>query len=321
MNRQVYIASQDREGGILRCELTEQGALQVKEKVPVDRPAYLCAGEGRLYAILREPFLMQSGVVSFRIEKGGRLTDPKGPEPVHGTIAAHLCCRKGKVYCANYLSGTVTLMPDRLIAFNGSGVDRARQDCSHPHCVTETPDRNYLCVNDLGTDRIHILTPELVPISSMALPAGSGPRHLVFSKDGKFAYCANELASTVSVLRYRQGSLRYLRSYPTVSETFSGENAAAAIKLSADGRHLYVSNRGHDSVAEFAAEGEKLRLLRALPCHGSSPRDFAVSGDWLLCANENSDSVTVLSLSGAAETPVSMLPVKRPWCVLPLDTV
>lgn len=319
MTRQIYIASQDRQGGILRCELTQQGLLRFKEKVSVDRPAYLCAGGGRLYALLREAFPMQSGLVSFRIERDGRLTDPKGPEPVHGTIAAHLCCREEKIYCANYLSGTVTLMPDRLIAFNGSGANRARQDCSHPHCVTQTPDRDYLCVNDLGTDRIHLLTPELAPVSSVALPAGSGPRHLVFSGSGDFAYCSNELNSTVSVLRYLPGRLKYLRSYPTVPGAFTRENAASAIKLSENGERLYVSNRGHDSVAEFSAEGETLRLLRVLPCHGISPRDFAISGDWLLCANENSDSVSVLSLSEAAAEPACILPVTRPWCVLPLD--
>lgn len=319
MKRQIYIASQDRDGGIVRCELTDKGILKKLEMYPLDRPAYLCADGDRLYAVLREPFQMQSGIVSFKIGEDGALAEQSAPAPVHGTIAAHVYSRAGKVYSANYLSGTVTLMPDKLIAFSGSGADKARQDCSHPHCITPTPDGEYLCINDLGTDCIYLCTPELEAVSAVRLPAGSGPRHMIFSADGKLAYCSNELASTVSVLRYEKGRLEHLRDYPSVPEEYTGENAASAIRLSEDGKRLFVSNRGHESVAEFLAEGENLRLIRHLPCFGSSPRDFAISGRWLLCANENSDSVCVLPLEGETAPPASILPVKRPWCVLVLN--
>ena len=318
MKTLVYIASQDREGGILCCTLEADGSLHQLRRYALDRPAYLCSGQGRLHALLREPFQMQSGIVSFQMERDGSLTGQSEVQPVHGTIAAHIFCREGEVYCANYLSGTVTQMPNRLVAFNGSGPNKERQDCSHPHCITETPDGAFLCVCDLGADSIYVLTPELEFVSLLRLPEGSGPRHLVFSKDGEYAWCSNELNSTVSVLGYRQGRLSYFASYPTVPDGFPGPNAASAIRLSPGGQHLYVSNRGHDSIAEFAVEGQELHLLRCIPCHGKSPRDFILTGSWILSANENSDTVTVLPLNTEAPAPAGSFPVKRPWCILPL---
>ena len=205
-----------------------------------------------------------------------------------------------------------------MLAHGGRGPNPARQDCSHPHCVTPAPEGDYLCVNDLGTDQIYVCTPELEEVSRVSLPAGSGPRHLAFSEDGRFAYCSNELDSSVSVLAYTPGELRYLRTYSTLPAGFSGDNAASAIRLDPASRRLYVSNRGHNSVAQFAVDGEVLTLLRHIPSGGSSPRDINLAGGWLLCANENSDNVCVISLAdGRGTAPVCVLAVKRPWCVLP----
>lgn len=316
MESLIYVASQDRDGGILQCALTGTGALRPIRTYPADRPAFLCVEGNTLYAVLREPFQMQSGVVSFRIMPDGALSGQSVPCPVHGAISAHILAKKGRVYCANYLSGSTTLLPDRVLAHNGRGPHPIRQDCSHPHCVTPTPDERYICINDLGTDCVYVCTEELEEVSRVGLPAGSGPRHLVFSGDGRFAYCSNELTSSVSVLAYSEGRLRYLRTYSTLPEDFSGENAASAIRISGDSRRLYVSNRGHDSVAEYAVEEGRLTLLRHIPSGGSSPREIALVDGWLLCANENSDNICVFSLAdGCAEAPVSTLAVKRPWCI------
>jgi len=318
MDTVLYIASQDRDGGILQCALTETGELKQHNAYPADRPAYLCIDGDTLYAVLREPFQMQSGVISFRIMPDGSLSGQSAPRPVHGTISAHILAKDGRVYCANYLSGSTTLLPDRILAHSGSGPHPTRQDCSHPHCVTPTPDQRYLCINDLGTDCIYVCTEGLEEVSRVRLPAGSGPRHLVFSGDGRFAYCSNELASSVSVLAYSEGRLRYLRTYPSLPAGFGGENAASAIRLNSDSSRLYVSNRGHDSVAEYAVEEGRLTLLRHIPSGGSSPREINLVGGWLLCANENSDNVCVFSLAGGCGgEPVSTLAVKRPWCIAP----
>lgn len=315
--RDIYIASRVKDGGVYHCRLSEAGQLRIVKQYAVESPAYLCREGDTLYAMLREPFLLESGLVSFRIREDGALEQLTGPESLHGTITAHIFARDGIVWSANYINGTVTRMPDRIIAFNGHGARPGAQDSSHPHCITPTPDGKYLCVTDLGTDRVYIITPELERISETKLPDGCGPRHLIFSPDGRFGYCSTEFGSTVCVLAYSDGVLRLLCEYPTVPADFAGESTAAAIRLSEDGKRLYVSNRGHDSVCVFDADGCKLRCVGYIPSFGHFPREMNLAGDFLLCGNELSDTVTVFSLKdGLPQAPVCSLDIAMPWGIL-----
>lgn len=315
MERLLYIASQDARGGILRCRLTERGQLEEIERYCVDRPAFLCTEGRKLYALLREPFLMQSGVAEFDIQPDGSLKPAGKVQPAHGTISAHILAKDGRIYTANYCSGSTTLLPDRVVAHNGCSVNPERQDCSHPHCLTPTPDGKYLCISDLGTDCIYVCTWDLEEVSRVRVPAGSGPRHLVFSGDGQFAYGSNEMGSTASVFSYENGCLTHIKACSTLPEGFSGENSASAIRLSEDSRKLYVSNRGHDSVCIFDVDGKKLENPRFLKSGGSSPREINIVDQWLLCANENSHNIAVFSLETGEKT--CDFPVTRPWCILP----
>lgn len=320
MPEHIYIASHDRDGGILHCRMNG-GALELLERYPMDRPAYLCRDGNTLYALLREPFMQQSGVARFEIDGSGRLTRRGEIEPVHGTVAAHILADRGRLYCANYLSGSVTLMPDTLLAFSGRGADPARQDCSHPHCVVAAPDGEHICITDLGTDRIYVCTRELRPVSTLELPAGSGPRHLVFSRDGRFAYCANELSSTVSVLSYAPGRLSYERSVPSVPGDYAGENSAAAIRLSPDGGLVCVSNRGHGSVAVFRADGPMLEPLGCYRVPDAAVREFNFSGRYILLADDSGGQIFVFDTGlGFGAEPVSRFQAARPWCVLTVGT-
>lgn len=320
MNEQIYIASHDRDGGILRCVLRD-GTLELLERYPLDRPAYLCREGNTLYALLREPFQMQSGIARFRIESGGALTQTSEPEPTHGTVAAHIMARHGRVYCANYLSGTVTLMPDRVLALNGRGSVSGRQDCSHPHCVTPTPDGDYVCINDLGTDRIYLCTNGLEPVSKLKMPCGSGPRHLVFAPGGELAYCSNELDSTVAVLRYSRAELSFVGAYSTIPANCQTSNSASAVRISPAGDRLYVSNRGHGSVCVFKTVGEELNPLGWYRVPGASLREFNLSGKYILCADETAGIISVFDTElGFEAEAVSRFPVSKPWCILPLNT-
>lgn len=313
----VYIASQDEAGGILRCELDPEGRLWPLERVAVDRPAYLCREGDRLYAVLREPFPQQSGVVSFQILANGALKPLTPPQPVHGAVGCYILAWRGSVYCANYLSGSTIRMPDRLLAHNGRGADPRRQECSHPHCVTPTPD-GFLCINDLGTDCLYVCTSALAEVSRVSLPAGSGPRHLVFAPEGTYAYCANELNATVSVLSYHSGRFRYLRSYPVTPEGSPEGSSASAIRLR--DHRLYVSTRGYGSVRVFSAEGDRLEALGDYRLPGAALRECNLAGDYLLCGDEAAGRVSVFSLkAGFGAPPTSQLAVTRPWCILPLE--
>lgn len=313
----IYVASHDVEGGIARFTLSDGGKLTLVDRYPIDRPAFLCREGNKLYALLREPFMMQSGVATFEILADGSLKQLGSVQPVHGTVAAHILAHKGNVYTANYLTGTTTRLPGKILAHNGSSAHPTRQNCSHPHCLTLTPDGRFLCINDLGTDCVYVCTLDLEEVSRVQVPAGSGPRHLVFSPDGKFAYGSNELNSTVSVFSYSDGELTHLALHSTLPEDYTGESTGSAIRLSPDGKTLYVSNRGHDSVCIFDVDGEALTGKRFLTAGGASPREMTLVGDFLLCGNENSATITVTNLKTGVQTDcVSMV---RPWCILPIE--
>ena len=320
MARYLYVASQDRNGEILCCQLSAAGELTVLHRTPADRVAYLCEENGILHALLREPFQMQSGVASYRIESNGSLTPIGKIQPVHGTISAHILSHHGSVYTANYLSGTTTRMPDKLLAHNGSSIDTIRQTCSHPHCITATPDGSYLSITDLGTDCIYICTLDLVEVSRVHLPAGSGPRHLIFSPDKHYAYCSNEIGSSVSSFSWESGKLTLRNTVRILPQTYDGPSSSSAIRISKNGKQLYVSLRQYDKVCFLEVAGPHLIPRQWIPCGGISPREILLEDPWLLCANEDSHNIQVISIADPNSPRfVSSFPVLRPWCILPVE--
>ena len=315
----LYIASQDITGGILRCRLTESGQMELLEKYEIDRPAFLCREGSKLYALLREPFLFQSGVAEFDILSDGSLKQVGDVLPAFGAISAHVLAHRGQVYTANYCTSNASRLPDRSVAFPGRSVNPQRQTCSHPHCITATPEGDFLCVCDLGTDCIYVCDLDLKEVSRVSVTPGSGPRHLIFSRDGRYAYCCNEMGNTLSVFAYEYGRLTLFKEIPILPAEFDGVSTASAIRLSDDGRKLYISNRGHDSAAVFAVDGPEVTLEGYIMSHGSSPREMTLAGRFLLFGNENSHTITVFDLNGDTSRPVCTFPVMRPWCILVIE--
>lgn len=217
---------------------------------------------------------------------------------------------------ANYTSGTVAtfaigadghLSPARsVIAHAGRSVNLARQEASHPHAIIATPDNAFAFSADLGADKIWLYRlnapqAELTfqQASSAETPAGSGPRHLVFDPAGRFLYVVNELANTVSVFEYHAaaGRLSIQQTIGCLPRDYHQTSYAAEIQVHPSGRFLYVSNRGHDSLAIFSIEPAAgfLTLTDIVPCGGRWPRCFAIdpTGRWLLVACERSDELAV----------------------------
>jgi 6-phosphogluconolactonase len=158
---------------------------------------------------------------------------------------------------------------------------------------------------------------------------GSGPRHVVFDPSGRFLYAINELLSTVSVFTYPAGDETWepVQTISTLPEGFEGESWTAELALSPDGRFLYGSNRGHDSLAVFAVDGATGRLTPAghFPTGGRTPRHFAIdeTGRWLLAANQGSGSVVVFRRdpdSGGLSPVGTPVKVPKPVCVLPVPS-
>ncbi|AIP64301.1 lactonase family protein [Burkholderia thailandensis] len=211
----------------------------------------------------------------------------------------------------------------------GSGPVKGRQDGAHVHSTVFSPDGKYLFVQDLGVDKLYSYryTPDgsrglIGPTESRytLVKAGSGPRHLVFSANGRFAYVTNELNASVDVYRYDDGRLAHVETVPMTAPGFAGKVGGGALHLSPDGRFLYATNRGdaNDIViyAVNAADG-KLKLVGRQSSLGKTPREFAIdpSGKWLIVGNQDSDSVFVFRrdvASGRLEPNPAQIKIDKP---------
>lgn len=246
------------------------------------------------------------------------------------------------VLVANYSGGSVAVLPIRadgslgeaaaVIRHSGSSAHPQRQRQPHAHSVNLSPDNRHALVADLGTDRVMVyrfaadrgsLEPAAIP--SVALPPGSGPRHLAFHPDGRRVFVINELLSTLTLLDYDpdQGRLTPVQTLSTLPENFSGENTTAEVVVHPGGRFVYGSNRGHDSIAVFAfdpAAGDQLKLVEHAATQGRTPRNFALdpAGQYLWAANQGSDTVVIFrvdSASGRLRPTGQVLSVGAPVCV------
>jgi len=278
---------------------------------------YMTIANGKMYVLLRAPFEnAESGLIAYDIGTDGHLQDPSAVLSTKGEVACHLTADGEDLYAVNYISGSVIKMPDRLVTHSGKSIHAERQASPHTHFVSLTPDGQYLCVTDLGVDQIFIYHKDMTLVSSVHIPAGHGPRHLAFHEDGIHVFCANELASTVSLLEYTDGTLRLVDTVPALPENFNGESTAAAIRCV--GNKVYVSNRGHDSISVLELSKGHLELKKTIPTQGQSPRDFLIHRDCIIAANEQSDVVTLISLD--EERLVEKIDIKSPLCVVTHST-
>jgi len=248
---------------------------------------------------------------------------------------------------ANYSSGTVSVLPvdtnsGRLskaastVQHAGSGVNKQRQEAPHAHSINLDSTNRLAFAADLGLDKIFIYrfdpaTGSLQPNDPSAgvVPPGSGPRHFAFHPSSKFAYVNNELTSTVTAFQFdpANGALKEIQTLSTLPAGFAGENSTAEIVVHPSGNYVYVSNRGHDSIAIFhvdAATG-KLTAHGHCPTGGRTPRNFSLdpTGAYLLAANQSSNDVHVfrVELKSGELTPTGVkIEVGSPVCLrfLPL---
>ncbi len=177
---------------------------------------------------------------------------------------------------AHYNSGSVSVVPvgadgrlgtpSDVVQHSGSSVNPDRQNGPHAHCVTKEPGNRFAFVCALGLDKVMVyrfdaergrLTPHDPPFAS--IEPGSGPRHMVFSPDGRVAYVFNEMSSTVNAFSYAAGSgvLKEIQTIATLPADFTGDSTAAEIDVHPSGKWLYVSNRGHDTVVLFSIDSSK----------------------------------------------------------------
>lgn len=309
--KDIYIASCDKNGGIYHYSILGN-RIELKSKTSLAMPMFSIIKDNKMYILLREAFADDiSGMCSFDITADGDLKNQSEILPTKGKVACHICASDDGIYAVNYSSGSAIRFPDTLTVHKGSGVNPKRQEMPHTHFVGITPDKKYVCVTDLGLDKIFFCDKNLNTKFTADVPKGYGARHLAFSADGQYIYCVNELVSSVTVFKYDGNSAIPLETYSALPKNFSGVNLGAAIRLYKN--RLYVSNRGHDSIAVFDIDGEKLELAKFIPT-GDHPRDFDIYDDILVCCNMNEDTVTLYSLNGE-DAPIDTIPIKSPLCV------
>jgi len=333
--------------GIFVYSFNDQSGRLVDLKRPAisNNPSFLTISSNKkfLYAVgeLDNLDANQSGGISaFRIESDGKLTLinhvlTHGANPCHVSLSPD----GKKLVASNYTGGNLSffnIQPDgslsemvQRIQHEGSGPFPGRQTEPHAHSARFDATGKLLFAADLGIDELKIYditfgekmaSPHAQPFIKLA--PGSGPRHFDFSDDGRFIYVINELSSTITVLMKYGGEWKQVQTIKTLPKDFKGESWCADIHLSADGRFVYGSNRGHNSIAVFKREptSGKLEMVETVSVEGNWPRNFTIdpSGRFLLVANQKSNDITVFKIdqpSGKLTFTGFKVPNESPVCL------
>lgn len=218
------------------------------------------------------------------------------------------------VITANYGGGNINVFglkndgslstEKQLIQHNGSGPD-PRQASAHAHQVMFSPDKKYVLAVDLGEDKIYTYQYDanaekpLAFKTSLSTDAGSGPRHLTFSPNGKYVYVVHEFTGKISVFNYQDGNLTLQHQIATTAPNFEGKIDGAAIQISADGKFLYQTNRGDaNTISTFSiAKNGNLKLVETVSTLGKGPRFFTIdpSGKYVLVAHQYTNDVVIFN--------------------------
>lgn len=308
--------------GIFAAEFADGRLTQPEMIAKLDSPGFLAKAKASDILFVQAATKGQNTTAaSFRIGSGHRLTEiSRAQSSAAGGCHIGVSHDARAAFVANYGSGSVssfladangTLSQASFIQFppDEHGPDKDRQDKSHAHCTTVSPDGDFVFVNDLGLDRIHVFTldhatAKLTPHTEWKATPGSGPRHVLLHPNGKWVYNINEMGSSVDHLQW-SATHGVLTTKATVSTLPAGSNAGAQSRacemaFGAGQRFLYASNRIHESFAVFAVNPTTgaLTFLQERMNPGQESRHMAVdpSGKWLLSANQFSGDISIFPI-------------------------
>jgi 6-phosphogluconolactonase len=327
------------------------GKLSITGVTPSIEPSFLAVDPTRrfLYAVNEVEQWggkkNAGGVSAFVIDpQSGRLKalnqqSSEGAAPCHVSVDI-----KGKfALVANYMGGNVAVLPiesdgslgkaTSIVQHKGEAADAKRQGGPHAHSISLDPSGRFALAADLGLDKVFVYrfdgeTGKLAPNDppSGQLAPRSGPRHFAFSRDGRFIYVINEIAMTINTFAYdaERGALKPLATVSTLPKgVVAGDWSTAEIEVRPDGRFLYGTNRGHDSLVIFAIDPKsgQLTYVGHQPSGGKTPRSFGIdpTGSYLLSANQDSDSIVVMRIdreTGKLAPTGQTVDVGMPVCVV-----
>jgi len=264
-------------------------------------------------------------------------------EAAQGADPCYLINDAKNVIVANYSGGNIAVFgknkdgsltkSKQVVNHKGSSINTRRQDKPHAHMVYFSPDKKYVLSNDLGTDKLYIYryNPDandkiLVASDSIAVKAGSGPRHLTFSKNGKFVYVLQELNGGLTVFAYAKGKLVKIQETTILAKDFSGAIGSADIHISPDGLFLYASNRGEaNTITIFKVlKNGMLETKGITSTLGKGPRNFVIdpSGNYLLVGHHYSNEIVIFKrnkVTGLLTDTAKRIELCAPVCLVFTD--
>jgi len=320
----IYLGTYTNKGseGIYGMRISEEGKLIDQLQLMAEQPSptyfYLSKDRCFLYAV-SEPGEGEKGATYvYEIDPGTKKLDLISKRTAAGRGLCHINMDKQERYAVVtcYPDATVQVYPiDHkgrvtemfcLKRHTGSGPVVGRQEEAHAHSAYFTPDELYLVVCDLGIDELVLYTMNYESGKlhrafgkNVTMPAGFGPRHMVFSPDGRFAYVVGELSSELITLRYKgEEGFEIIDCVSSLSPEFHSERSfASAIRITKDGENLYVSNRGEDSIAHFKVNVQNghAELVKSYSTRGWYPRDFILTEDEkiLIAVNQLSENMAI----------------------------
>jgi 6-phosphogluconolactonase len=305
----IYFYDIDMKSGIFKQKSVATG---------VSNPSFLAITPDKkfVYSVNESSDGSAANAFSFD-EKTGKLTKLNSSLTKSGG-PCYISVTENHVFTANYGGGSISVFgrqPDgsltdvlQVIRHVGKSINIERQGEPHVHQVIVSPDKKYVVVNDLGTDKVTVYkynpnskTEILIPFDTLSAKPGSGPRHATFSRDGSKEYLVHEIDGTVSVLRFAKGKLSLIQETTLVKKP-GIVNRAADIHLSPDEKFLYATNRGtaNDITCFSVAKDGKLELKQQVATGGDGPRNFAITpdGQYVFVAHQFTDNITIFSRDG-----------------------
>ena len=327
-------------GGIQAAQLDlKSGTLKLGHRTgDVPNPFFLALSPNQkfLYSIRAKQFGSPETeeFAAFELQGTGGQLKALNTQTTKGSASCYIDVDKtGRVaLVANYTTGnlvSVAIRPDgslgdvgTFIQHAGSSVNSARQKAPYAHCSVVSPDNRLVLVADLGLDKVLLyrLDPQTARLTPNAvqpfvrLPPGAGPRHLTFHPNGKRVYVINELANSVTLFDYHAepGLLVEQQTLSTLPEGYSEVTHCADLKITPNGKFLYGTNRGHDSIAAYRlADDGRMTLIEIEPSRGKGPQNLLITpaGDLLVCANMPGNNVAVFRID---QQTGSLSPVGEP---------
>jgi 6-phosphogluconolactonase len=330
-SRGIYVFEFDSNNANIRLK---------KSSDSIVNPSYLSISKGSkfLYAVKENG--AESTVSSFSFDAAsGRMriinsVDSKGADP------CYLINDEKNVIVANYSGGNISVFgknedgsltdAKQVVQHYGKSLNTERQEKPHVHMVSFSPDKKYVLSNDLGNDKIYVYnynssakTEVLTLKDSVSVKAGSGPRHLTFSKNGKFVFVLNELNASLVTFKFTEGKLEQINETSILANDYKGTFSAADIHISLKGKFLYATNRGDAntiSIFKVSKKG-KLQSKGQVSTLGKGPRNFVIdpTGKFLLVAHQYSNDIVIFKINkrkGTLSDSKQKIEVCSPVCLI-----